>query len=162
MFGWAVGFFVAAIIAAMFGFGVVASTFAGIAMILFWVFVGLLAVSLVLSLLGGRPVVGDGHVAHTSSGLGTLGLVAMAALIGILGYAWVQNDWSAEKTGRIIDRSAAEITADASQALQGAGDRAETLVTKTGDELQEDTAQGLDQAQETVDPNNEANTDDNR
>lgn len=154
MFGWAAGFFVAAIIAAMFGFGVIASTFAGIAMILFWVFIGLLALSLIMSLFSGHRVhVGDdGPHVHSGSGLGGLGLIALTAVVAIAAYAWVQNDWTAERAGRVIDQNAAEITADASEAIESAGDRAGALVENTGDELREDTAQGLDRAQETVDP----------
>lgn len=46
MFDWALGFFLVAAIAAMFGFGVIASAFAGLAKILFVVFVVLFLVSL--------------------------------------------------------------------------------------------------------------------
>jgi uncharacterized membrane protein YtjA (UPF0391 family) len=150
MLGWAIGFFVAAIAAAMFGFGVVASTFAGLAMILFWVFVGLTVVSLLLSLVIGRGAHADGHVSHGPS-LGGIGALALVAVAAILAYSWVQNDWTAERAGRALDEGAAQITADASDALRGAGDRAENLIENTGDELREDAAQGLDQAQETVD-----------
>jgi uncharacterized membrane protein YtjA (UPF0391 family) len=151
MLGWAIGFFVAAVIAAMFGFGVVASTFAGLAMILFWVFVGLTVVSLLLSLVSGRAVHADGHVSHGGPSLGGIGALALVAVAAILAYSWVQNDWSAERAGRAIDQGAAQITADASEALQGAGDRAENLIQNTGDEMREDAAQGFDRAQETVD-----------
>jgi uncharacterized membrane protein YtjA (UPF0391 family) len=157
MLGWAIGFFVAAIVAAMFGFGVVASTFAGLAMILFWVFVGLTVVSLLLSLVSGRAVHADGHVAHGPS-LGGIGAIALVAAFAVMAYAWVQNDWSAERAGRAIDEGAAQITADASDALQGAGDRAETLISNTGEEMREDAAQGLDRAQETVDADNSNET----
>ncbi len=155
MLGWALAFFVAAIIAAMFGFGVVASTFAGIAMILFWVFVGLLAVSLILSLFGARTSAG-GH-AHSGFNLGAVGLVAAAAVIGILVYSWVQNDWSAEQAGRAIDQGAAEITADAGEALEDAGDRAGNLIEETGTQLRDDAADGLDQASDTVEEDRSTN-----
>lgn len=162
MLGWALAFFVAAVIAAMFGFGVVASTFAGIAMILFWVFVGLLVVSLILSLFGGGRIgvahVGsDGHV-HRSPGFGGLGFVAIVAVIAIAAYAWVQNDWSAEQAGRALDQGAAEITADAGEAIERAGDRAGNLIERTGDEMRTDAAQGLDRAQETIDPDQSEET----
>jgi len=52
MLHYAIVFFIIAIIAGLFGFGVVASAFAGIAKILFWVFVVLLIISLVAH--GGR------------------------------------------------------------------------------------------------------------
>jgi uncharacterized membrane protein YtjA (UPF0391 family) len=154
MLGWALGFFVTAIIAAMFGFGVIASTFAGLAMILFWVFVGLTVVSLLLSLASGRHVHVAGESHHVSRGpsLGGLGALALIAVFAVLAYAWVQNDWSAERAGRAIDEGAAQITADAGDALEGAGERAETLIENTGVEMREDAAQGLDRAQESVDP----------
>jgi uncharacterized membrane protein YtjA (UPF0391 family) len=53
MLGWAVGFLVIALIAALFGFGGIASASAGIAQILFFVFLALFVVGLVLSLSKG-------------------------------------------------------------------------------------------------------------
>ena len=50
-------------------------------------------------------------------------LVFMA--IGV--YAWVDNDMSAERVGRAIDRSAVAITADAGEAIEEAGGRAAVL-----------------------------------
>lgn len=53
---WALIFFVVAIIAAVFGFGGIASASAGIAQILFFIFLVLFAVSLIMGLArGGRP-----------------------------------------------------------------------------------------------------------
>ena len=160
MFGWAVGFFVAAVIAAMFGFGVIASTFAGIAMILFYIFVALLALSLIMSLFTGRSlhVAGEGHARARGPNFGAIGAIALTAVVAIAAYAWVQNDWSAERAGRVIDRNAAEITADASDVLENAGDRAGNLIQATGLEMREDAAQGLDRAQETVDSDNRNET----
>lgn len=50
MLGWALTFLVVALIAALFGFGGIAVASAGIAKILFFVFLVLFAVSLVASL----------------------------------------------------------------------------------------------------------------
>ena len=50
MLSWALIFFVVAIIAAIFGFGGIAVAAAGIAKILFFVFVVLFAISLVMSM----------------------------------------------------------------------------------------------------------------
>jgi len=50
MLRWAVVFFIIALIAAVFGFGGIASSAAGIAQILFWGFVIVAAVTLVLGL----------------------------------------------------------------------------------------------------------------
>jgi uncharacterized membrane protein YtjA (UPF0391 family) len=49
MLGWAIGFFVAALVAAVFGFGGIASAFSGIAVILFWLFLGLFVLSLLFN-----------------------------------------------------------------------------------------------------------------
>ncbi|AOM83759.1 DUF1328 domain-containing protein [Salisediminibacterium beveridgei] len=56
MITWAFGFFIVAIIAALFGFGGIADAAAGIAQFLFWVFVILFIASLVLGLLTGRKI----------------------------------------------------------------------------------------------------------
>lgn len=55
MLSWALTFLVIAIIAAIFGFGGIASTASGIAQILFVIFLGLFLVSLIVGLLRGRP-----------------------------------------------------------------------------------------------------------
>jgi len=47
MLGWALTFFIVALIAAVFGFGGIASASAGIAQILFFVFIVLFVISLV-------------------------------------------------------------------------------------------------------------------
>lgn len=54
MLNWALIFFVVAIIAAVFGFGGIASASAGIAQILFFIFVALFLIALVANALRGR------------------------------------------------------------------------------------------------------------
>jgi uncharacterized membrane protein YtjA (UPF0391 family) len=54
MLHWALVFFVIAIIAAVFGFGGIAGAASGIAQILFFVFVVLLAISLIMNALRGK------------------------------------------------------------------------------------------------------------
>lgn len=56
MLGWAVTFFIIAIIAALFGFTGIAVAAAGIAKVLFFVFLVLFAIALVAGLLRGRSV----------------------------------------------------------------------------------------------------------
>lgn len=48
MLGWALTFLVVALIAALFGFGGIASASAGIAQILFFIFVALFIVTLII------------------------------------------------------------------------------------------------------------------
>lgn len=54
MLRWAIGFFILALIAALFGFGGIAAGAAGIAKILFFGFVILFVVSLIAGLVTGR------------------------------------------------------------------------------------------------------------
>ncbi len=54
MLGWAVAFLVIALIAALFGFGGIASASAGIAQILFFVFIVLFAIAIVMRVVRGR------------------------------------------------------------------------------------------------------------
>jgi uncharacterized membrane protein YtjA (UPF0391 family) len=56
MLGWAITFFVLAIIAAVLGFGGIAGAAAGIAQFLFFVFVALLILSFVMRALRGSNV----------------------------------------------------------------------------------------------------------
>jgi uncharacterized membrane protein YtjA (UPF0391 family) len=56
MLGWALTFLVVAIIAAFFGFGGIAIASAGIAKMLFFIFVVLFAVTLLAGLIRGRPI----------------------------------------------------------------------------------------------------------
>jgi uncharacterized membrane protein YtjA (UPF0391 family) len=58
MLSWALIFFVVAILAAVFGFGGIASASAGIAQILFFIFLVLFVVSLIMGMArrGGGPL----------------------------------------------------------------------------------------------------------
>jgi uncharacterized membrane protein YtjA (UPF0391 family) len=148
MLGWAIGFFVAALVAAVFGFGGIASTFSGIAIILFWVFLALVVLSLIFNTFGGT------HAAtHSGSGR-TVGTVALIAGVALLVYAWVDNDMSAERVGAQIDETAVELAEGASDAIGEAGNRAEDLVQDTSEEVRRDASDGLDDAADNVDPEN--------
>ena len=54
MLYWAVAFFVVALVAALFGFGGIASASAGIAQILFFIFIVLFVIALVARAFQGR------------------------------------------------------------------------------------------------------------
>ncbi|WOI52908.1 DUF1328 domain-containing protein [Parvularcula sp. LCG005] len=56
MLGWAIAFFVLAIIAAALGFGGIAGASAGIAQILFFIFLALLVITFVARAVRGRSV----------------------------------------------------------------------------------------------------------
>jgi uncharacterized membrane protein YtjA (UPF0391 family) len=132
MLGWAIGFFFAALVTAVFGFGGVSSAFTGLAVIMFWVFAALFALSLVFNTFGGTRT----H-AYRGSGrtFATFALVAGAALVA---YAWVDNDMSAQRVGREIDQTALQFAEGTSDVIGNAGERAETLVDETADEVRED------------------------
>jgi len=54
MLKWAMGFLVLALVAALFGFGGLAATSAGLAKTLFYLFLLVFLVTLVLGMVGGR------------------------------------------------------------------------------------------------------------
>ncbi len=149
MLGWAIGFFLGAVVAAVFGFGGIASAFVGIAQILFYLFLVLFVISLVAGLFFRGAHAGDG-VVHGHGGTGAFGFIALVAIAAIGIYAWVDNDMSAERVGRAIDRSAVAITADAGEAIEEAGGRVEEVTEETGDAVRNDTANFFESASDNV------------
>ena len=121
MLGWAIGFFIAASVAAVFGFGGFSSAFAGIAVVMFWGFLALFVLSLLFGRFGGASAAGHGASGGLFAGLS---LIAGVALVT---YAWIDNDMSAERVGRSIDRGAVQLAEGASEAFSRAGERAETM-----------------------------------
>jgi len=146
MLGWALAFFVAALIAAVFGFGGIASAFSGLAVLLFWVFVALL----VLSLISGALT--RSHGPGVARGGRTALVIAVTAVIAIVAYAWVDNDWTAEQAGREVDRAASEFAANTGQAIETAGDRTGRFLETTTTEIRSDAARGIDEAGQAVEP----------
>jgi uncharacterized membrane protein YtjA (UPF0391 family) len=136
MLGWAIMFFVAAVIAGVFGFGGVATTFTGIAVVLFWVFVALL----IVSLLFGVVPRGEG-VAPGGNGFA---FVALVAVIGIFTYAWIKNDWSAERAGAVIDHVASQAAEGTSDALRNIGENANQVARDTSNTIRRDTDRNPD------------------
>lgn len=55
MLGWALTFLVIALVAAALGFGGIAGTSAGIAQILFFVFIALFVITMIVRALRGQP-----------------------------------------------------------------------------------------------------------
>lgn len=131
MINWVIGLFVAALIAAFFGFTGVATTFAATAQLLFFVLLILFLVSAVVAMVGARaPGV------HAT--VRTVSLVVLVAAVSIGAYAWIQNDMSAEKVGRSIDRGTVELASDAGTAFDRASERTETFVSRTVNDIKED------------------------
>lgn len=117
MLGWAIVFALAALVAAAFGFGSIATAFAGIAQILFYLFLVLFVIALVMSLLAGRSARIETAPTDTTPANPIGGLVILAILaVGV--YAWVDNGMSAERLGRAIDHGISVMSADAGQALR--------------------------------------------
>lgn len=151
MLGWAIGFFIAALVAAVFGFGGIASAFTGIAIILFWVFLALFVLSLLFNTFGGAHVAGHGGSGRTAA------TIALIAGVALLVYAWVDNDMSAERVGAQIDRTAVQLAEGTSDAISEGADRAGSLVEETGNQVRNDASQGLDEASDNVDSDNNSN-----
>jgi uncharacterized membrane protein YtjA (UPF0391 family) len=145
MLGWALAFFVAAIIAAAFGFGVIASAFAGIAQLLFFIFLGLLALTLILSLFS-RAAPGAG------AGVRLASLLAVAVLVGVGIYAWQDHNMTAERVGRSIDHGTAELTHNAGDAIGDAAGRTGNFLRTSAHEVRDDVADGLNEAKTKVEP----------
>jgi len=146
MLGWAIGFFVAALVAAAFGFGGIASAFSGIAVILFWLFVGLFVLSLLFNAFGGT------HAASHSGSGRTFATMALVAGVALVVYAWVDNDMSAQRVGASIDRTAVQLADGASDVVGAAGNRAERVVDNTAEEIRTDAAAFNDNAANTENP----------
>lgn len=131
MINWVIGLFVAALVAAFFGFTGVATTFAATAQLLFFVLLILFVVSAVVAMFGARtPGV------HTT--VRTASFVVLVAAVSIGAYAWIQNDMSAEKVGRSIDRGTLELANDAGNAFDRASNRTERFVSHTVSDLKQD------------------------
>ncbi len=146
MLGWAIGFFVAALVAAAFGFGGIASAFSGIAVILFWLFVGLFVLSLLFNAFGGP------HAASHSGSGRTFATVALVAGVALVVYAWVDNDMSAQRVGASIDRTAVQLADGTSEMLGAAGNRAERVVDNTAEEIRADAETFNENAANTENP----------
>jgi uncharacterized membrane protein YtjA (UPF0391 family) len=151
MLGWALAFFVAALIAAVFGFGGIASAFSGLAVLLFWIFVALF----VLSLIAGAFSRAHGH--SFATGGRTALVIAVTAVVAIVAYAWVDNDWTAEQAGREVDQAASELAENTGDALETAGERTGAFIETTGDDIRADAADGIDEAGDAVEPDSEKN-----
>lgn len=137
MINLVIGLLLAALVSAFFGFGGMATNFADTARILFFVFLALLAISSIFTFFGARTP-GVGKAART------LALVATVAVVSIGAYAWIQNDMSAERLGRVVDRQTVAIVDTTGEALSDAGDRTQSFVADAVDEIRTDTKQAAD------------------
>lgn len=144
MLGWALGFFVAAVLAAVFGFGGLASAFSGVAVLLFWIFVALFVLSLIAGAFSRT------HGPGVAAGGRTALLVAVTAIVAIAAYAWIDNDWTAEQAGREVDRAASDLAANTSSAVETAGERADRFLRETSAEIRQDAARGVNEAGERI------------
>lgn len=146
MINWVIGLFVAALVAAFFGFGGVATAFADVARLLFFMLLVLFVVSAIVALFGARvPAV------HTAVRTGAL--VAVVAAVSVGAYAWIQNDMSAERVGRAIDRQTVAFADSAESAVSDAGSRTESFMQQTVSDIRTD-------ARNVADPENEPSKDD--
>lgn len=122
MQGWPSALIVATGLTGLFGFGVIQSAFAPQAQALFVVFAAVLVLITLANKFFGHG--GHGHAAHghgsdhavVMSGK-TVGLVTVLAAVLAVGYFWTDNELSAEKVGRHIDRGAVGLSRQATVTL---------------------------------------------
>ena len=131
MLGWAITFFVIAAMAAFLGFSGVAVAFAGVAKILFFVSLILLAITLAF---GALP---PGRFTGTARGAG---VIVLGAIAGVGAYLWMDNGMSAERVGRSIDHGAAHLA----QETERAADRTVGFVQTTLNETRDEAADKID------------------
>jgi uncharacterized membrane protein YtjA (UPF0391 family) len=134
------GFLIAAVVAGVLGFGGWAGTFTGIAVLAFYAFIVLALLAVLAGLVSGA-----GHAPG-----GALGLLIVAAFIGAGAYAWLDNDMTAEKLGRKVDRAAFELKEGAGQTLKTASSETRQLAVNVGD----DAERAADRIEDKVDDNN--------
>jgi hypothetical protein len=72
----------------------------------------------------------------------------------------MDNDMSAERVGRSIDRGAVELAESTSTMFSRAGERAEDLTQEASTEIRRDASQGLDEASDNVAPVEDHDADD--
>ncbi|MBI1188852.1 MAG: DUF1328 domain-containing protein [Alphaproteobacteria bacterium] len=123
----AIAFFVFAIVAGVLGFGGFAGAFSAIAVVAFYAFLALLIFALLASLFTGR-MRGAG---------GTFGALVVAGLIGAGVYAWVDNDMSAERLGRSIDRTVADAADAVGESADTAGSETQAFLDRVDDAADE-------------------------
>ncbi len=131
MINWVIGLFVAALAAAFLGFSGTAAAFAEVARVVFFILLVSFVVSGTVALAGSRAL---GMPAFVR----TMSLVAAVSALSIGAYAWVDNDMSAERVGRAIDRHTVAIADTAGAAVSDAGKRTGTLMERTVTDLRTD------------------------
>lgn len=137
MINWVIGLFAAAAVSAFFGFGGVATAFAEAARIAFFILLVALIVATVLSLTRSAAPGVQGT-------LRTASLVAVIAAVSIGIYAWIENDMTAERAGRAIDREAAELAGSARAMFGDAGARTQSFMTQTVADIRSDVRDAAD------------------
>ena len=138
MLGWSIGFLIAALVAAYLGFGGVATAFAEVAVIFFYIFGALFILSLIVGLFG------RGSGARFSRAGRSFIMFAGAAAIGALVYAWADNDWNAEQLGRELDQNAAELSEDVGRHAEQAMDTTGDLIDEASTNVRNTTAEVID------------------
>ncbi|MGE0828840.1 MAG: DUF1328 domain-containing protein [Hyphomonadaceae bacterium] len=117
----ALGFFLLAMFSAVLGFGGFAGAFSTLAVLSFYVFLGLLVLALLAGLFAGG--------AHGHPG-GVFSALIVAGLLGAGIYYWIDNGMSAQTLGASIDRSVLEARNSVEDVAQTAGSEAEGFVQR--------------------------------
>jgi uncharacterized membrane protein YtjA (UPF0391 family) len=114
MRGWTVLLFIAAVAAGLFAFGVIATPYLAIARTLFFVFATAFVIVLLIALFTSE------HGGAMLAGGRTIALAGVIGGIAALVYFWNTGDWNAERVGRVVDRQAAAVSANARLAFNDA------------------------------------------
>jgi hypothetical protein len=127
--GWPIALVAAMGASALFAFGVVQSAFAPQAQALFLVFAAVLALFVLFGAMFGARRAKHGHEDRAVKLSGSLvGMLTVIAGVLAVVYFWTDNQLSAEKIGREIDRSAASLGQQAQTTFERlSGQRDDTL-----------------------------------
>ena len=129
--GWPIALVAATGASALFAFGLIQSTFAAQTQALFLVFAAVLALLLLFNVLIGERTRGHADRAVEFSGR-FVGLLTIAAAALAIVFFWTDNQLSAEKIGREIDRGAASLSRQAQTTFERvSGQRDQTPATES-------------------------------
>ena len=117
--GWPIALVAATGASALFAFGVIQSAFAPQAQALFLVFAAVLALVVMFNAMFRAPRAKHGHGDRAVRISGSLvGMLTIIAGVLAIAYFWTDNQLSAEKIGRAIDRGASSLSQQAQTAFE--------------------------------------------
>lgn len=107
MLGWAIGFFIAAGIAAALSFDVVATPYADVSRDVFWALLALFGLSLLLAVVAGK------HTSPFKTSGRAFARIAFVAAVALSIYVWIDRNWSTQVASNETGHVAAPVAAPA-------------------------------------------------